>query len=88
MTNKPKTQSTQDTSNRFNAIFFKNYDGTTTFKIITRDQYNRMMGKEQGFCKLLEFSVYLIENTLQEVKNENHQITAKEAYQRRDEQNQ
>ena len=27
---------------RFNVLSFKNYDGTTTLKVITRDQYDRM----------------------------------------------
>jgi hypothetical protein len=33
-------------ANKFNILYFKNYDGTTTVKTVTRDQYNRMMGKE------------------------------------------
>ena len=28
---------------RFNVLSFKNYDGTTTLKVITRSQYDRMM---------------------------------------------
>ena len=32
------------TANRFNVLYFKNYDGTTTVRVVTRDQYNRMMG--------------------------------------------
>ena len=30
------------TATRFNVLSFKNYDGTTTLKVITRDQYDRM----------------------------------------------
>jgi hypothetical protein len=30
---------------KFNLISFKNYDGTTTLKVVTRDQFNRITGK-------------------------------------------
>jgi hypothetical protein len=30
-------------ANRFNVLYFKNYDGTATLKVVTREQYNRMM---------------------------------------------
>jgi hypothetical protein len=33
-------------ANKFNVLYFKNYDGTTTLKVVTREQYNRMIGKE------------------------------------------
>lgn len=32
-------------ANKFNVLWFKNYDGTCTLKIVTREQYNRMMGR-------------------------------------------
>ena len=38
----PRTE--RVTTNRFNVLYFKNYDGTTTVKVVTREQYNRMMG--------------------------------------------
>ena len=30
---------------KFNVLWFKNYDGTNTLKVITRSQYDRMMNK-------------------------------------------
>ena len=30
-------------ASKFNVLWFKNYDGTTSLKVVTRNQYNRMM---------------------------------------------
>ena len=32
------------TATKFNVISFRNYDGTTTVKVVTREQYNRITG--------------------------------------------
>jgi len=30
-------------ASKFNVLWFKNYDGTTTLKVVTREQYNRSL---------------------------------------------
>jgi len=32
-------------ANKFNILYFKNYDGTATLKVVTREQYNRILGR-------------------------------------------
>jgi hypothetical protein len=31
-------------ANKFNVLWFKDYDGTTTMKVVTRNQHNRIAG--------------------------------------------
>jgi hypothetical protein len=31
-------------TNKYNVLWFKNYDGSSTVKTVTREQYNRLMG--------------------------------------------
>ena len=48
MTNKEiemRTSSTKSKATKFNVISFRNYDGTSTLKVVTREQYNRLTGK-------------------------------------------
>ncbi len=41
-----RTSSTRRKATKFNVITFKNYDGTTTLKVVTREQYKRLTGKK------------------------------------------
>jgi hypothetical protein len=34
-------------ANKFNVLWFKNYDGTKTLKVVTRDQFKRIMGSTE-----------------------------------------
>jgi len=43
--NDKQPKNNRPTATKFNVLWFKNYDGTATFKVVTRDQYNRMIGK-------------------------------------------
>jgi len=43
--NDSKPKNKRHVTNKFNVLCFKNYDGTTTVKVVTRDQYNRMTGR-------------------------------------------
>ena len=40
------TSNTKPKATKFNVITFKNYDGTTTLKVVTREQYKRLTGKK------------------------------------------
>ena len=40
-----RTSSTKSKATKFNVISFRNYDGTSTLKVVTREQYNRLTGK-------------------------------------------
>ena len=40
---KMRTSSTKSKATKFNVISFRNYDGTSTLKVVTREQYNRLM---------------------------------------------
>ena len=42
-----KTVSTRRKATKFNVIVFRNYDGTTTLKVVTREQYKRLTGEKQ-----------------------------------------
>ena len=42
---KMRTSSTKSKATKFNLITFRNYDGTSTLKVVTREQYNRLTGK-------------------------------------------
>jgi|TARA_B110000240_G_scaffold37428_1_gene41260 hypothetical protein len=42
---KMRTSSTKSKATKFNVISFRNYDGTSTLKVVTREQYNRLTGK-------------------------------------------
>ena len=41
---KRSKRSNRRKANKFNVLWFKNYDGSCTVKTVTREQYNRLMG--------------------------------------------
>jgi len=41
-----RTSNIRRKATKFNVIAFKNYDGTSTLKVVTREQYKRLTGKK------------------------------------------